>query len=413
MHIRKSSLWCWWIGIIYIFSQQFLYLLPESKILQITAYVLLLSLFICIHLKSPRIECSWFTVLMISTIFLSLLASIMEKVIYTDVSFIKSFLQQTQWWIYSLLFLSITKLLKLKKVTHEQIINTLLYLGITQVLIGITQYLLFDIVNFVYVSSNLRYGEPRYYYPIVLMVLVLFISLDRFIDGSKRSKKQLFIILLCFIQIVIVQKFRSTLMAVMGSIGIGFIFWKKDIKSKTLFLIIGGIILSIVVINSNIIQDTINSLIYNSDNSLGMRNTLIEFLNDNIKQHLFLGSGWISSEEAYYYAASAYRNTYNWNVFAFADGGVFSFVFSYGFCGLIWIVLMWVLMISRGYKIIRMKKKYIYFMFPMYMLIPMYIDIHWYIHEQFFVLATFCAIQEYYYYECKLDKVKYRDKNLK
>ena len=400
VRIKIPNLWCVWIASIYIFSQQFLYLLPESRFLQIISYFLIIILFICVYLKNPILKISWFSILMLSTVFLSMLAAIVEKNIYMDVSFFKSFLQQSQWWIYSLLFLSIVRLLRIKKIKESQIINTIVLLGIIQVSIGIVQYLLSDILTFVHVSSNLRYGQPRYYYPIVLMVLLLFISIDRVLQGSQNTKKQLLIIALCFIEIVVVQKFRSTLMGVLGAMVIGFIFWKKKIVNKFIWTIIGGSVLTIIILNSHTIQDTINSLLYNSDNSLGMRNTLINFLCENIKQHPLLGLGWVSSEAAYSYAASAYRNAYGWNVFAFADGGIFSFMFSYGIGGLVWVILLWGLMIRRGYKIIQAKRKYFYFLFPIYMLITMYIDIHWYIHDQFFVLAVFCALEEQQYYRC-------------
>lgn len=398
MRIKIPNVWCVWIASIYVFSQQFLYLLPENKILQITAYLLIIILFICVYLKYPVIRISKCTFLMVSIVFLSLLAAFVEKKMYTDASFFKSFFQQAQWWIYSLLFLSIIRLLKIKKVTEAQIMKTIAILGIVQVSIGIIQYLLSDVLTFVHVSSNLRYGEPRYYYPIVLMVLLLFIAIDRVFQRTQYTKKQLLIIVLCFIEIVIVQKYRSTLMGVLGAIAIGFIFWKNKFINKFIWIVIGAIVFLTIILNSNIIQDTISSLLYNSDNSLGMRNTLISFLCENIKQHPLLGSGWVSSGAAYSYAASAYRNAYDWNVFAFADGGIFSFVYSYGVGGLIWVILLWSLMIKRGYKIIQRKRKYVYFLFPIYMLITMYIDIHWYIHDQFFVLSVFCALQEEQYY---------------
>lgn len=395
--LKKSSFFCIWLAVVFIFSQQCLYLLPESPIFKIITYILVLIFWAYTFLHDCRIKITTFGMIMVSTILLSLMASIVEVIMYDDANFFISFFQQAKWWIFAFVYFGVAKLLRNNKITSEQLIKLIIVLSTIQLIIGIGQYILSDYINFVYVSNNTRYGKMRYYYPIILMILSLFISLNEIFNNSKDNKKSIILVCAVLIEITVVQKFRSTLVGVGFAIFIGYLCWKKNVIKKVLYGLLCMFIIAVIFSKGTIIQDTLNSLLNNSDNSLGVRSYLINFLVENFKQNFIWGSGWISSDQAYYYASTPYRTKLDWNVFAFSDGGIFSFMYAYGIFGVMWIFATWGTMIKYGYKIMKVENNYIYFLYPIYMLVTMYIDIHWYIHMQFFTMAIFCALGEHKY----------------
>lgn len=396
MKIKKSQIICLWLGIIYFFSQQGFYLFPESKIFDILAGCLVVAF--VLYIKKYNISFGISDVLMFLPLIMSLIASFVEKYFFSTSDVFRAFVQQAQWWLFAILFFPVSECLKKEIIKIEEIKAMILALGIAQLIIGITQFVFSDYITFVHVSTNIRYDSIRYYYPIVLMVMVLFIVIDELLSNDNKSNMMyMLIVVAVFIEIAIVQKYRSTLVGVMCAVGVLFFLWRKKFRKKIVIGVPVVIIILAIASRGTIIQDTIDSLLHNTDGSLRMRRTLISFLFQNFLESPFWGKGWVSGDKSMYYAASAYRDTYSWDVFAFADGGIFSIMYSYGLIGLIWTGILWGVMLKRGWKIYKKNNKYMYVAFPLYMLITMYIDIHWYIHMQFFSMAIFFAIEEQEY----------------
>lgn len=394
MKLYRSNVVCIWIGLIYFFSQQGFYLFAESPIFKAGTGILILLFILYVRKICLRVD-KW-SLLMFCPIIISLIASIVEKYYFPDTQLINAFIQQAQWWMFGLLYFPLDSCLAQEVVSTEQLKKTVMTVGVIQLLIGITQYFLTDYYIFVHVTINSRYNSPRYYYPIVLMVFTLFLALEKIISSKEKNKVVYIIVfIMALFEIAVVQKYRATLIGVLISLFVFFYLWKQGIAKKILISIPCIALFLIIATRGTIVQDTINSLLYNSDNSFGMRGTLIDFLVSNFKSSLAFGKGYVSSPNALSYAASAYRNKYSWDVFAFADGGIFSIAYSYGLLGISWFACLWCVMIKNGKKIWNNTFDPIFICFPLYMLSTIYIDIHWYIHMQFFSIALFCAIEKY------------------
>ena len=382
------------ICLIYIFSQNCLYLFSENNIFIFISLILVFILWILGFDSS--IKFNFISFLYLFPIILSLQAAIIEKINFPSASVLYSFFNQIKWWGYSLIFFPVFKLLKKGKIDSGKLINMMIVLAEIQILIGVFQFFVDDYIIFVHCPLGIRNGNIRYYYPIILMCFSLFYHINRLFSKNIIFKKRILSIIwiiLAFIEIVIVQQFRSTLMGIIVSIILSFLIGNNKISKKNFIFLNILIILVFIFLNTNIFNEIKNSIFYNNDNSLGMRNKLINFMLNSIKGSYFFGRGWMASKEAYNYLASSYYVADGY--FSFADGGIISLYYSYGILGIIWVLIIWFKLLYNGIFFLRKKENYLYLMYPLYMLISIYIDIHWYIHNQFFIFSLFVALSEY------------------
>jgi|GEM_PF-6130760 len=399
--IRKTDIYVFVMAAIYILSQNILYLVPVNRIYSWCAYVIILVFagYVLCVVNKMKLPNNVFTFLMLAPMFLSAMASLVEFILFNDASIITSFYKQMQWWIYGLVYFVFSFIMERDNRAFQKIIRCFVIIGIVQVIIGITQYIFSTTTIFTYALTNKRLGLIRFYFPIVLMVFVYFWALTLFLN---KKRKMLAIILMVAIlfETAFVQQFRSTLLCMVVATIVGLMLWRNIFYKKIGIFLVIGLGVYIFYLNSSFLQMSLEYML-RGDKSLNVRHYLIDFILDNAKTKWLFGSGWVSSSTAYEYASTPYKTNINWGVFAFADGGIFSILYSYGLFGVLWVVALWYTLLKNGWKIFKSRNNYLYLLFPLYMLLPMYIDIHWYIHDQFFVMALFCALLNY---EIKHDK---------
>lgn len=380
--------------IVYILSQNILYLVPVNNNYNNCAYVILtMVVWYTIFVREKgQIEKSKFTVLMLLPCALAFLASIVECSLYSDASLTLSIYRQMQWWIYGLAYFVFQSILKKSDESYKIIINSFIFIAIVQLVIGIVQYANPDTL-FTFAPMTKRLGAVRYYFPIVLMVFGYFWAFNRFLNNESKASSIMIMVAVLF-EAMFVQQFRSTLIGIVLSTVVGFMLWKKIAIKKVIVCLLAGFVAYVLCISTPFLQQSLGYM-FNGDTSLNVRSYLIEFMLENAKSKWLFGCGWVSSPMAYDYAATPYREHINLSVFAFADGGIFSILYSYGIFGVIWVVVLWHSIIKKAWALYQKQNNYLYLLFPLYQIITMYIDIHWYIHDQFFVMAMFCALLDY------------------
>ena len=392
--VYKPNIIIAFLLIVYILGQNLLYLVPVNSNYNLVAYVILILLagYTVGEREKLRLEKSAFTLLMIAPIALSLLASFVEIFLYRDASLTTSIYRQMQWWIYGLAYFVFQYVLKKSETAYDKIIKSFIIIAVIQLIIGIAQYIKSDTI-FTYAPTTKRLGSVRFYFPIVLMVFAYFWALNCFFNKKKRIMSIAIMIAVLF-EALFVQQFRSTLMGILISTVVGFMLWKNVSYKKVVAFIVVGIGAYILYLNTPFLQQSIEYLL-NGDTSLNVRHYLIDFILENAKSKWLLGCGWVSSPMAYDYASTPYKIHINWGVFAFADGGIFSILYSYGIFGVLWVVTLWYTILKKAWSLFVKRNNYLYLLFPLYQIATMYIDIHWYIHDQFFVMAMFCALLDF------------------
>ena len=391
--------------VVYILGQNILYLVPVSNNYNLIAYIVLALLagyVICVG-NDLKIEKSSFSILMLSPFALSLLAAVGEIILYRDASFIISFRRQMQLWIYGFAYFVFQYVLNRSDKAYVKILRSFIMVAIIQLIIGIAQYIKSDTI-FTYAPMTKRLESIRFYFPIVLMVFAYFWALNLFLNKKKRVASLIVMIAVLF-EAMFVQQFRSTLMGILISTVVGFMLWKNVSYKKIGVFLVACIGAYIVYLNIPFLQQSIEYLL-DGDTSLNVRHYLINFILENAETKWLFGAGWVSSPMAYEYASTPYRVHINWGVFAFADGGIFSILYSYGLFGVLWVVALWGCILKKAWTLFVKKNNYFYLLFPLYQVATMYIDIHWYIHDQFFVMAMFCALLDY---ETKICDVEVRE----
>lgn len=395
LRIHKPGLLTAALMAVYILSQNLLYLAPEHSFYNYLAYGLVLGMagYVIFWARKLRLEKSALTLLMAAPLGLSVMASLVEVARYGDASFLHSLYGQMQWWIYGLAFFVFQYALRRHPSVYPALIGGFVFLAVVQVGIGIAQSLLAGQVSFTYIPTTKRLGMIRYYFPVVLMVLAYFWALNNFFNGRRRLLS-LGLMAAVLFEVTFVQQFRSTLGGMLLASFAGFLLWRKVSAKKTALFLAAVVCAWLLYRSSNFLQQSVVYLL-SGDRSLSVRGVLIDFILENSRARWLLGSGWVSSEMAYAYASTPYRTYLNWGAFVFADGGVFSILYSYGALGVLWVAALWSVMLRKGWRIYRQQNHYLFLLFPLYMLMTIFIDIHWYIHDQFFVMALFCALLDY------------------
>ena len=396
IRLRRPNVFVLSIGMIYVISQNCLYLLPNSSIYSRVSSLLLMAVFlVSILLNKGKIsKRHQFSLIMGFPVFLSFFASLREISIYPDADFAYSFTSQAQWWIYGFVYFSVVLLIDNKRITEKEILHMMVILGTIQLVIGITQFIFQSRVIFTYIKTSTRLDEKRFRFPIVMMCFCCMYGIGRIFKG-KEIAKGIALIGATLFQAIFVQQFRSTAIGLTAAMIIGYLIWKKKFTTKFIVGLAAVIAFLFFYRNSTFLKTSFEFLLGGRDISLGVRSYNINFLIQNILKNPILGNGWVSSEQSAFFASTGYRLNTHITGFSFADGGIFSIAYSYGALGILWVIIFWTQLLKNGIEIIKIDGDYTYFLFPLYMIITMYLDIHWYIYHQFYVMALFSALSEY------------------
>lgn len=357
-------------------------------------YVVLAFLFIVIvFIKYGRVKCQFrFKWVILSIIPIALIASYQSLQLYGQ-SFIMGIRPQRFWIMWALLYFPIRRMMEAKKLTVDDLIKMTYIIGTVEIILFSTQYFLGRDHQFLYVGVTLRYGTDRYYFHNTLLVVLLFICLDRIFQKKKVIFNGIYIALILFV-LLEVGKMRMTSLATALAMMFGILLWRRGGKTK-IGVLIAVVVASILLFNTSIVQDTLTTLLEFRNDSVSATSTLAirqygrALYFSNLAKHPILGCGYISSLS---YTASAAAGFYD-NVFL-SDNGLYAFAFMYGGIGVAWVIWLFASLLKYGWNTYRERGIQFMLLVPLSWLIAGQTEAHWYFNNGFICVVLILVVLE-------------------
>jgi hypothetical protein len=345
---------------------------------------------------NPIFRYKW---LILATVILSILSSVQAQRLYGQ-GFITGLRPQRFWVVWGLMYFPLTKHLFLKKLSWRQIRRFIYAICTIELLLYIIQYFLYGKFNFLYVYVNVRYGENRFYYSNLLLCVFLFFNLDELSRFKKKGVLSAAVsgvsVMLVLFVLVVVGKMRMTTLAVLGAGFVGVMLWREGGRMRLILLgaaVLAAVALALTQMGRDTLSALADYLTGNVDKSSTLNIRLIgrEWYFAALKAHPILGGGYPSTLDAAASAAAGFdKNIY------LVDNGVFGFLFIYGFPGALWVIALFGYLSYDGWRLMRARGWYSFFLIPLYWLIAIQTEMHWY-YEQggFLVMVILLAAMEY------------------
>ena len=339
---------------ILISSQSYFYLIDDKlEILKIqpSDLALIFALFWAAFilgsyqkLNLKRMQFAGYMVFFAALIFLS---SLQSQLLFGQ-SIKYGLIQQRRLLIWIFVYFAIELALIKGKFNYEQLVSMIRIIGRIELAIYISQYFLYDYIHFLYVSVSSRYNDVRFYFTPNLLDFLFMIEMDFLLNkyNSKREKiKSGITIVLILFEVMIVQKFRLTTMALICCFVLCVLIkrFSKAIKFIYVMIAVLGIC---ILLNTTMFRDIIEqfSLGFTDYGHFGIRADARKLYLEMLAKHPFLGGGYPYIEDALE-ASGYYKRMY------LVDNGVFGFIYIYGGVGIIWIAALWTKLIKMSRKV--------------------------------------------------------------
>lgn len=284
-------------------------------------------------------------------------------------------IQQRRLLIWIFVYFAIELALIKGKFNYEQLVSMIRIIGRIELAIYISQYFLYDYIHFLYVSVSSRYNDVRFYFTPTLLDFLFMIEMDFLLNkyNSKREKiKSGITIVLILFEVMIVQKFRLTTMALICCFVLCVLIkrFSKAIKFIYVMIAVLGIC---ILLNTTMFRDIIEqfSLGFTDYGHFGIRADARKLYLEMLAKHPFLGGGYPYIEDALE-ASGYYKRMY------LVDNGVFGFIYIYGGVGIIWIAALWTKLIKMSRKVFENKNITYFLLFYLFFIVTCINELHWY-----------------------------------
>ncbi len=366
---------------ILISSQSYFYLIDDKlEILKIqpSDLALIFALFWAAFilgsyqkLNLKRMQFAGYMVFFAALIFLS---SLQSQLLFGQ-SIKYGLIQQRRLLIWIFVYFAIELALIKGKFNYEQLVSMIRIIGRIELAIYISQYFLYDYIHFLYVSVSSRYNDVRFYFTPTLLDFLFMIEMDFLLNkyNSKREKiKSGITIVLILFEVMIVQKFRLTTMALICCFVLCVLIkrFSKAIKFIYVMIAVLGIC---ILLNTTMFRDIIEqfSLGFTDYGHFGIRADARKLYLEMLAKHPFLGGGYPYIENALE-ASGYYKRMY------LVDNGVFGFIYIYGGVGIIWIAALWTKLIKMSRKVFENKNITYFLLFYLFFIVTCINELHWY-----------------------------------
>ncbi len=366
---------------ILISSQSYFYLIDDKlEILKIqpSDLALIFALFWAAFilgsyqkLNLKRMQFAGYMVFFAALIFLS---SLQSQLLFGQ-SIKYGLIQQRRLLIWIFVYFAIELALIKGKFNYEQLVSMIRIIGRIELAIYISQYFLYDYIHFLYVSVSSRYNDVRFYFTPTLLDFLFMIEMDFLLNkyNSKREKiKSGITIVLILFEVMIVQKFRLTTMALICCFVLCVLIkrFSKAIKFIYVMIAVLGIC---ILLNTTMFRDIIEqfSLGFTDYGHFGIRADARKLYLEMLAKHPFLGGGYPYIENALE-ASGYYKRMY------LIDNGVFGFIYIYGGVGIIWIAALWTKLIKMSRKVFENKNITYFLLFYLFFIVTCINELHWY-----------------------------------
>lgn len=381
LKIRKIP---FFLCLIFLCSNRFVYLMPETLGTSILNFenitVGLATIFILYYLFAYRhikvkYEYGWLAVI---GIVLTVTSSLQGAALYNGQGFLDGLSCQKYMLVGVIMYFPITKLIKLGKISMEDIEKVLAICAVLQIILYFIQYILgpshmFLSCYYTTPGYDSRVTRIRLYGYTYSIVATLMFCMNRIVKGTAKKKDYIYAIITLAFAIIINQG-RQYIVSVVVIIFSAFIFAKVKSYKKVVLLLVAAIIAANIYsldFSQNLLSELSTTTVMSS-NTTAVRLRAQEFYLNVLKDHPILGGGY--ADVSIYSAAIASGYTRKYFI---ADNGVVAFLFRYGYLGLIFLIPLIISLIFGGIKG-RKNKDVIAFMQLATMIVGVINDATWF-----------------------------------
>ena len=275
---------------------------------------------------------------------------------------------QRLWISCLLMYFPFDRWLNSNKITINGIVRTLKIICVMYLSICILQYLLSNKIQFTYVATSTRYGEVRYRFDCLFLVLLSGFTIDNIILNKKNHKVDILILGAIFFVIVVIAKGRMQIISWLAAIVICMLIRKEHILKKYFFVLVMIISLYFFVSSTSLGQDILDIFWGSgtgvSEDTLTIRDVSKEYYLNLLKTNgetILFGYG--SVNNSWEIAREIARPTIgNW-VYHTSDNGIYGYAFYYGILGVIWWIVSMTYCLYLAFKVYKKTGKFAYLQF--------------------------------------------------
>lgn len=315
-----------------------------------------------ISFKNPNV------VLMLFLFFLLITGAIRSSQMFPQSNtFLGAFLAERILWVGIIFYFAFEKLYNRNMFSYETIKHYLYVCGIIQFVLYFFQWIVSDRVIFLHVVNGIRYGSARFFFQPILLILLYCVALSEFFNNRYKYQNIIYMLLVLG-EVLIVQKYRMTLLALFLSTLVAVFLYRGNVR-RFFKIFAVGIIALLILLSTQMGQDIIASL-QNSgaDNSVRGRAAWRLWAFQELCKRPFLGNGYVYTTESFAYGGQLVRQMFSWS-FTPGDYGVFGFIYEYGLLGMAWFLTFIITQLKRALYVWKKKKIYTYIVFLIFIII--------------------------------------------
>lgn len=304
---------------------------------------------------------------------------------------------QRNYLLVLLSYFPIRKLIALKKIDSEELIQGLMKLGTFAAAVYILQKLVYPNVQFIYAAMNYRNGTLRMYIETSVVQLAGMVAMYYFCKDFKIKYLVLYII--NFIDIFWVGQGRLEIVSFLAASAIGVVL-VKELDTKRLLIVVAGVVAVFIFLNTPFADSFWEAVLSAGTARTDQGNTMairyagrelyFKQLGESVSTLLF-GCGYPNS----LYAPAANKAGYNVNI-NLNDNGMFGFTYIYGLVGLMILVILFIRLIVKSVYVFKNTNNNFYIMYFCMLLLLTYNVImwYWYAGGTFILIIMICILEE-------------------
>lgn len=226
---------------------------------------------------------------------------------------------------------------------YTKIMSVVRLIVLIESLFCVIQFFLGTKFDLLYVHMYIHNGRMRIYADIVLMQFVYFDILNSILQKKINRKKGSLILLSIFTYIYLVAQHRSSILILL-SITVAAIFIWKKINITKIVIICLTMFAAFAFLNSVYFSKIMDAIINNTGTFM-VRSNARTFYLEQLKNNWLLGCGYSNANWLNAYIYSGMSEGY-----LLADNGIYGYIFSYGWLGMVWYFIFMIMLFRSGIR---------------------------------------------------------------
>lgn len=331
-------------------------------------------------------------------VFVLAVASSLQAYLLHGQSLIQGILPQRFMVVGFLLYYVLVNYMNCKQDALTAVKKLFAIVGYMELLLYITQYFLIGKIQFLQINYSYRLGEVRMNLGSVAIPFVVLMCVDNIYKQKRASWKDIISIAAGFFYSFVVAKTRIVLVAYIVALVGGYLIWKKGGRKK-LYVFFALVAMVLFLSQTELFSYMLDGL-NNIDMSAQTRTLGREYYLSRIKEHPFLGVGYLNMKNATAMEYSGMNSISTGGIY-WVDLGVYGLTFFFGIIGLIWFLILYGKMTLKSYRIAQ-NGNLTYWMYMLYLIVlsPNGTGFIWYISSTVSFIVWLSLIDgEYKKYE--------------